>query len=171
MKTLFVLRHAKSSWDSPELSDFERPLNERGEEAAPFMGELMKEKNLAPDLIVSSPAERAKQTATLVKNSAEFDAEIRFNERIYEASPLTLIHIISEFDDKFDSAMIVGHNPGLESLVRILSGERHRMPTAALALIELDIENWSEIAANSGNLREFFIPKEEMENFQADWKN
>ncbi len=162
MKTLFILRHAKSSWDFPELSDFARPLNERGEKAAPFMGELMKVKNLVPDLIVSSPAERAKQTATLVKDAAELDAEIQFNHKIYEASPQSLLYLIAEFEDEFDSVMIVGHNPGFESLVRILSGENPGMPTAALAVIELEIESWSEISANCGKLKEFLIPKEQM---------
>lgn len=162
MKTLFVLRHAKSSWDFPELSDFQRPLNERGEKAAPFMGKLMKKKNLVPDLIVSSPAERAKQTALLVKDSADFDAKIQFNDEIYEAGSQSLIYVVSEFDDEFDSATIVGHNPGFENLVGVLSGESRRMPTAALAVIELDIENWNEISANCGMLKEFFIPKEQM---------
>lgn len=165
MKTLFILRHAKSSWDFPALSDFERPLNDRGEKAAPFTGDLMKDKNLVPHLIVSSPAERAKQTAMLVKDSAEFDAEIQFNDKIYEASPQSLMYIITEFDNEFDSAMIVGHNPGFESLVRILSGENPRMPTATLAVIELDIENWSEISANCGKLKEFLMPKEHMKVF------
>lgn len=168
MKTLFILRHAKSSWDFSELSDFKRPLNDRGEKAAPFMGELMKKKNYLPDLIVASPAERAKQTAMSVKESAESDAKIRFDERIYEASPQSLIYLISEIDDEIDSLMIVGHNPGFENLVKILSGENKRMPTAALAVIELDIENWNEIKANCGELKEFLIPKEEMKNFETN---
>ncbi len=165
MKTLFILRHAKSSWDFSDLSYFERPINSRGKKAAPFMGELMKEKNYVPDLIVSSPAERAKQTAMLVKESAECDAEIQFNERIYEASPQSLVYIVSELEEKINSAMIVGHNPGFENLVGLLSGENKRMPTAALAVIEFDIENWSEISANCGELKEFLIPKEAMKIF------
>lgn len=165
MKTLFILRHAKSSWDFPDLSDFERPLNKRGKKAAPFMGKLMQEKNLVPDLIISSPAERAKQTAKLVRESAEFDVETRFDERIYEASSHSLMYLVSEIDDEADSVMIVGHNPGFENLAGVLSGERYRMPTAALAVIDLEIKNWSDIAANCGNLREFLMAKEQMKIF------
>ncbi len=162
MKKLFVLRHAKSSWDYPSLSDFERPLNERGNKTAHFMGELMLSKNLEPDVILSSTAERAKRTAMLVKDSAHFDAEIKFTERIYEASPHRLLYLIAEISDVFDSAMIVGHNPGFEGIVRILTNQYHRMPTAALATIELDIESWSEAKPDCGTLLEIFLPRDEM---------
>jgi len=161
MKTLFVLRHAKSSWNHPKLSDFERPLNKRGEKAAPFMGELMREKDLIPEFVLSSPAKRAKQTAKLVKASAEISSKIEFDRRIYEASRNSLLHIVSEFDDDLRSAMIVGHNPGFEGLVAALGGEHQRMPTAALAVIELDIESWSEITADCGKLIEMLRPKEQ----------
>jgi phosphohistidine phosphatase SixA len=96
MKTLFIMRHAKSSWDDPDLSDFERPLNNRGLKTVPFMGEVMTKNDFTPEIIVSSPAMRARQTAELVKNSAAFDAEIRFDERIYEASPLRLLEVVSD---------------------------------------------------------------------------
>lgn len=168
MKTLFVMRHAKSSWDAPELADFERPLNSRGEKTAPFMGELLKRKNLAPQIIVSSPAERAKQTAELVRQAAELAADLRFEKRIYEAGTQSLMYILADFEDEFDAAMIVGHNPGFENLVGILCGEYRRMPTAALAVLDLDIEKWSEISAECGRLREFFVPKEEMKNFGSN---
>src|SRR5688500_5500681 len=120
MKTLFILRHAKSSWDDPGLSDFERPLNDRGRKAAPFMGELMKRKGLSPAVIVSSPAKRAKTTAELVTGAADSAPEIRFDDRIYEASPQALRQVVSELDHFRDSAMIVGHNPGIESFIRFI---------------------------------------------------
>jgi phosphohistidine phosphatase len=162
MKTLFVLRHAKSSWDHPELSDFERPLNNRGEKAAPFMGELMRKKDLEPDIIFSSPAMRAKTTAKLVKEAAGFDAEIVFNRSVYEAGMHNLLYIVAEIGDEYDAAMIVGHNPGFEGIVRILSGNYERMPTAALAVIDLDIESWSETEPGCGQLREVLRPKDYM---------
>ncbi|QQS39851.1 MAG: histidine phosphatase family protein [Acidobacteriota bacterium] len=162
MKTLFVLRHAKSSWDHPELSDFERPLNKRGEKAAPFMGELMRSKGLVPDLIVSSPANRAKTTARLAAEAGGFEAGIELDERIYGAGANTLAYIIADFDDSADTAMIVGHNPGFEDLVGALTGEHPRFPTAALAVIDLDVTVWSETERGKGTLRDLFIPKEEM---------
>ena len=160
MKTLYVLRHAKSSWDNNSLSDFERPLNERGFETAPIMGEMMRENDFVPEIIVCSTAKRAEQTAQLVKESAEFEAKIKFEDAIYEASSQTLLRIVSEISDEFNSALIVGHNPGFENLVRVLTGKSETMPTAALAVIDLEIENWSETNADIGNLREFIRPKD-----------
>jgi len=168
MKTLFVLRHAKSSWENPDWSDFERPLNSRGLDAARFIGSLIFERNLQPQLIVSSPAKRAKQTAVLVKEIAEVSKPVKFDERIYEASPLALFNLIREFDEKFESVLIVGHNPGFENLVRTLTGEAVSMPTAALAKINLTIENWHELEANSNELEFLIRPKEEMKKHAAN---
>jgi phosphohistidine phosphatase len=164
MKTLFILRHAKSAWDNPDLSDFERPLNSRGFDAARFIGALIYERNLHPQMIVSSPAKRAKQTAVLVKEIAEIPPPIKFDERIYEASPLTLFSLINEFDDKYESGMLVGHNPGLESLVRILTRENPVLPTAALVKINLNVELWSKLETECGTLEFIVRPKDEMKN-------
>lgn len=162
MKTIYVLRHAKSSWKDQSLSDFDRPLNKRGNRTAPFMGELMLSKKLIPEIIISSPAERAKQTAFLIKQAAHLDVEMKFNQAIYESSTHNLLYIIGEIDDKYSSAMIVGHNPGFEGIVQTLSGEYQRMPTAALAVIDLEIDSWSESGKNCGTLREILRPKEQM---------
>jgi phosphohistidine phosphatase len=167
MKTLFVLRHAKSSWDDFNLSDFDRPLNRRGLRTAPLMGEKMYQNSFQPAIIISSPAKRAKQTAILVKESAQIPRAISYDERIYEASPFKLLQIVSELDDKRDSAMLVGHNPGLEGLVKLLTGGFRTMPTAALAVIDLDIENWSEIAADCGKLRILIRPKDDLKSLGA----
>jgi len=164
MKTLFVLRHAKSSWDDINLSDFDRPLNKRGLETAPRMGEMMYQQDFLPKLIVSSPAKRAKQTAVLIKETAQISGEIKFDEKIYEASPFRLLQIISKFDEKFDSAMIIGHNPGFEGLVQMLTGKLRAMPTAALAIIDLNIEKWSDISAESGTLRKLICPKDDLKS-------
>jgi len=168
MKTLFVLRHAKSSWDNPDWSDFERPLNSRGLDAARFIGNLIYERKLAPQIIVSSPAKRAVQTAVLVKEIAEIAKPVVFDERIYEASPLTLFNLIREFDEKLKSVLIVGHNPGFENLVRVLTGEPVQMPTAALAKIDLESEIWSAIESGMGTLEFLIRPKEEMKKSTAN---
>lgn len=168
MKTLYVLRHAKSSWDNPEWSDFDRPLNDRGLKTAPLMGKVIFDNQFQPDVIVSSPAERAEQTAVLVKENARVNEEIKFDERIYEASPLRLFQVISEMDEDKNSMMLVGHNPGLEGLVKILTGEIQAMPTAALAVINLNINNWKDISADCGELQTLLRPKEILKSFKED---
>lgn len=162
MKTLLILRHAKSSWDSPELSDFERPLNQRGLEAAPLMGDVIRKNNLEPQIILSSPAERARQTAVLVKKAAQLETEINYVEDIYEASPLKLLRVISQVNDENETVLLVGHNPGLEATIKMLTEEFYTMPTAALAKIDLNIESWREITANSGKVSLFIRPKDEI---------
>lgn len=160
MKTLYILRHAKSSWDNSDLADFDRPLNERGLEAAPFVGNIIYENQFQPDLIISSPAKRAKQTAVLVRVSAQIESEIQYDEKIYEASPRRLLQIVSEQNDKLDSLMLVGHNPGFEGLLKTLIGEFQTMKTANLAVVDLHIESWNEIDANCGTLRVLISPKD-----------
>lgn len=161
MKTLYILRHAKSSWDNPNLADFDRSLNERGLESAPLIGAIIGKNKFQPDLILSSPARRAKQTAELVKEAGKIDAEIQFDERIYEASPQRLLQVISEIKTDSESAMLVGHNPGLEGLIRFLTGANQTMPTAALAVVDLHVQNWEETNAGCGNLRTLIRPNEE----------
>ena len=156
------MRHAKSSWNDENLSDFERPLNDRGLRTAPFMGKLMREKGFEPSIIVSSPAVRAKQTAELVKGSAGFSCELKFDERIYEASPRTLLQVASEVDYAHESAMLVGHNPGMEGFIRLLTDNLEPLPTATLAVIDLDINKWNEVVDGCGKLRNIVRPKGEM---------
>lgn len=162
MKTLLILRHAKSSWDNPELADFDRPLNQRGLADAPLMGNVIRKNNLQPRIILSSPAKRAKHTAILIKEAAPFEAEINYVEDIYEASPLKLMRVISQINDENETALLIGHNPGLEGIIKTLTGEFYSMPTAALAKIELNIESWSEVSANSGSVNLFVRPKDEI---------
>lgn len=157
-----MLRHAKSSWDDPAWSDFERPLNERGRRAAAFIGGLIRDRGLFPDLFVSSPAVRAAATSEIVRETAGIEIAPTFDERIYEASHLTLFNLIREFDDRFSRALIVGHNPGFETVVGILSGGYSQMPTAALAVIEITSRRWSEIEPSVNKLVEIIRPREHM---------
>jgi phosphohistidine phosphatase len=162
MKTLFLLRHAKSSWKESDISDFDRPLNERGRRAAPFMGRLLSGRGLRPELIMSSPAKRARKTAKLFKEAGSFDAELTFDDRIYEASANTLLYVIGEVDDSLNSVMLVGHNPGMEGLIKVLTGDSEPMPTAAVAVIDLDIDEWKQIRPASGRVAVILRPREEM---------
>lgn len=154
------MRHAKSSWSDPSLADFDRPLNERGSRTAPLIGAVMAERKLSPQLILTSPALRAKTTAEIVSESSGLKAELKFDERIYEASPRSLSQVVAELPDDIESAMIVGHNPGIEGFIRYLTGRLEPMPTAALAIIDLNISRWSETNDGCGELREIVRPKE-----------
>lgn len=160
MKTLYLLRHAKSSWDDASLKDFDRPLNNRGQKTAPKMGAFMRKQKIKPDIVISSPAVRASQTTELLREAAGLTAALRFEAEIYEATSQRLLTIVQGIDDQMNSAILVGHNPGFEELLAALTGESKRMPTAALACIELDVPRWSEVAAGSGKLSWLMRPKD-----------
>lgn len=161
MKTLLLMRHAKSSWENTNLADFDRPLNSRGLEAAPLVGNLIYDNQLQIELILASPAKRAKQTAVLVKETGQIAAKICYDEKIYEASPLSLLQTISAQEDRFEKILLVGHNPGLEGLIKILTGETATMATASLAKINLRIEYWKDISSNCGELEFILRPEKE----------
>lgn len=164
MKTVFLLRHAKSSWTNDNLADFDRPLDKHGLEIIPLVGEKIYDNKFQIDLILSSPAKRAKQTAILIKEAAQIIGEIHYDERIYEASPHRLLEVLSTTTERANSVMLVGHNPGLEGLIRVLTGETQSMETAALAVIDLKIDLWSEIIdgctnTGCGFVRQMIKPK------------
>jgi len=159
MKTLYLLRHAKSSWKDSDLQDFDRPLNGRGEDAAPLVGRYIREQKLKVDLILSSPATRARQTAALVKESAKLAADLLYDERIYEAEAARLLEVVTQAAESADALMLVGHNPGLEQLLMLLTGEARQMPTAALACVALDVEKWGKVRAEAGRLEWLVRPK------------
>lgn len=160
MKTLLLLRHAKSSRDDPTLRDFDRPLNDRGKSDARLIGHYLRKKKIVVNAIVSSPAKRARRTAEIIVQTAGLTNEIGFDERIYEAGPQQLLRVVSEIESPHDSALLVGHNPGFEDLLTSLTDRTGRMPTASLAAIELDINNWSDIAPRCGELSWFITPKD-----------
>ena len=160
MKTLLLMRHAKSSWDNPGLRDFDRPLNERGLKAAPLMGRYLRAQGIAPDLIVSSPAQRAQQTAQLVKEAARCAAPIRYEAAIYDANLNALLKVLQTLDETAKTVLLVGHNPSFSGLVGHLSGSLEQMPTAAVANLELDCETWPALRAQSGRLVWCVKPKQ-----------
>jgi phosphohistidine phosphatase len=145
MKTLLILRHAKSSWDEPGLADIQRPLNKRGKHDAPRVGQLLKETGIVPDIILSSPAVRAMKTAEAVADTAGFEGEIKIQENLYPGSPGDYIEVLNELPDNCVRAMVVGHNPGLEELLNDLTGEAEPLPTAALAQVDLPIQRWIDL--------------------------
>jgi phosphohistidine phosphatase len=160
MKILYLLRHAKSSWDDPTLKDFARPLNKRGRKAAPLIGRFARERKIQPDVIISSPAERARETILLVAAQAHFNGALRFDERIYGASVERLREVAAEISDEAKEAMLVGHNPSLEEFLEYLTAEVRHLPTAALARISLNCEHWSDVGLRIGKLDWLVKPKE-----------
>jgi phosphohistidine phosphatase len=160
MKTLYLLRHAKSSWKEPGLEDFDRPLNRRGREAAPLVGRYIRKQGLRVDLLLSSPAARARQTAALVHEAARLTAELLDDERIYEADAARLLEVVEQAPESADALMLVGHNPGMEELLKLLTGEAREMSTATLACVALDVEKWSKARAGAGRLEWLVRPKE-----------
>ena len=161
MKELFLLRHAKSSWDDPDLADFDRPLNHRGKEDAPKMGERLRKMGILPDLIVASPAKRAKKTAKIVAEKLGYDVErIVWDERIYEASPQTLLYLVCQLPDDVKKVMIVGHNPGFTMLANILGDIAiDNIPTAGVVGIAFDTKTWDEACRMKGHTLFFEYPK------------
>ena len=161
MKTLLVLRHAKSSWNDPSIDDHDRPLNARGTHDAPRMGLLVRELQLAPDVIISSDAVRARVTAAAVAEALGSAEEIRLERRLYLASPADIAAVVRSVPASATTAMIVGHNPGLEQLVERLTGESNELPTGALAQIALPIERWRDLKVSTrGKLIGLWRPKE-----------
>jgi phosphohistidine phosphatase len=145
MKTLLIMRHAKSSWDNDRLADFDRPLNDRGRRDAPRMGRLLVQLDIVPDLIIASSAKRASETAEMVALAASYPGDIRFTEEHYLADPETYIELARETDESVSTLLLVGHNPDIEELINELSVKEERMPTAALAVFRLPIDNWTEL--------------------------
>ena len=150
MKTLLILRHAKSSWDDGSLDDRERPLNARGMRDAPRMGDLLRDESLVPDVIITSDAVRAHTTALAVAEAVGYTREVVVDPRLYHASPRDVFAVLNTVPDgSAQVVLIVGHNPGLEDLLEQLTGQRHDLPTAALARLALPIDSWDELDATT----------------------
>lgn len=159
MKTLLLLRHAKSDWGDATLRDFDRPLSARGERDAPRIGRALAERGTLPDLVVSSPANRARTTAAAVAAAAGLELEPQLEGRIYEASPGELMQLIRKLPDQTMCAMLVGHNPGFENTLARLTGKNHRMPTATLACITFQVDRWEDVEDDKGELLWLITPK------------
>jgi len=161
MKTLLILRHAKSSWKDLDLADHDRPLSTRGKRDAPRMGHLLLEKELLPQLIISSTAKRARKTVKLVSEACGYKGDRLFIEALYAAGPEAYIGALRELGGGYERVMVVGHNPGLEELLDRLTGAGHTLPTAALAEVSLPIGSWDELGVSTeGELIGLWAPRE-----------
>ncbi|MFC6671335.1 SixA phosphatase family protein [Marinobacterium aestuariivivens] len=161
MKKLTLIRHAKSSWADPRQDDFDRPLNKRGELDLPAMAQRVRSFGLVPDLLLSSGAERALTTAEALADTLELSSEqLRILPELYESCCETLLHQLQQQNDHSHHLMVVGHNPGLESLGYYLTHERLlKFPTSAVLHIHLSITRWCELAESCGTLELFDYPK------------
>jgi phosphohistidine phosphatase len=160
MRTLTIIRHAKSSWDNPELQDFDRPLNHRGLRDAPRMGRILKEKLPEIELMISSPAQRAMTTATLLADELGYPTErIEEDRRLYEASVATLQEIIEGLDNSVGHVALVAHNPGLESLAGHLGADIAHLPTCAAVTLKFAVDDWRAVDRDGGSLLAFEYPK------------
>jgi phosphohistidine phosphatase len=160
MKTIYLVRHGKSKRGPEYETDFERPLAKRGKRDAARMGAYLAEHDLLPDLIVSSPAERARDTTLRLAEAADYQGEIRFEDVLYFTNDQAYLDLIWSLDDTLASAMFVGHNPATESVIETLSGTYARMPTTAVACIRFEVETWDEIQEGLGRLAWVERPKE-----------
>lgn len=169
MKQLAILRHAKSSWADAGVDDFDRPLNDRGRKAARRIGEELAVRDLHFDLVLASSAARVRETIAGAGEKFAFGPDVRFDDELYAAGEDLLLAVIRAVPEKIHSALIVGHNPGLEQVIATLTrddpaGHRDRVatkfPTAALAVIEFQLEQWEQIGPGSGTIVELILPRE-----------
>lgn len=161
MKTLLILRHAKSSWGHPEVPDHERPLNKRGKHDAPRMGDILRQEDLIPDIIMSSTAKRARETAERVIESSKFEGKLLLIPEFYHGSYETTLELLRELPEEANRVMIVGHNPDLEEFIEELADVYEHLPTAALAMVEIPIQRWSELRETvTGKLIKVWYPRD-----------
>jgi phosphohistidine phosphatase len=168
MKTVYLIRHAKSSWEDEGLSDFDRPLNERGKIDAPRMGKRLKEKNLNADLFLSSPAKRAHSTAKRIADAMGYPKEkIKTEQALYHADEDEILNVIRSLNDKNDCVVLFGHNPGLTDFVNTMNHDRKRfidnIPTCGVAAFRFETMSWKQIDFGKGELLFFDFPKSKID--------
>lgn len=173
MKTLVILRHAKSDWADATLQDFDRPLNERGREAAPLMGRFIAQLGLAIDLVLVSSAKRTRETWALVEPHVGAHAKADIRRDLYLADADALMTALRQIDDEHERVMIIGHNPGLEDLVLALARKdqprdgktmlkriQEKFPTCALAILRCDIRHWRDLYWGASEIVAYHTPRE-----------
>lgn len=161
MKRLYIIRHAKSSWNDITLSDFDRPLNERGERDAPRMGKHLKEKRIAADLLLTSPAKRAFSTAEYFALILNYPTEnIKTDRKLYHADADAILTTVKNINNKHDEVLLFGHNPGLTDFVNQLTDSSiDNVPTCGIAACIFDVDSWNSVGWRTGKLEFFDYPK------------
>ncbi|MBN2061441.1 MAG: histidine phosphatase family protein [Deltaproteobacteria bacterium] len=154
MKTIYLVRHAKSSWKYPDLDDFERPLNKRGRNSLLLIGEILKNLNVTPDLIISSPATRAAMTARGIAEAINYPLDkIEYSDAIYMSDEDVLLDVIKDINDSVKKAMLIGHNPGMTELANYITDQRiDNIPTCGVLCVDLNIPSWLKTGRRSGSV-------------------
>ncbi|HWC39013.1 MAG TPA: histidine phosphatase family protein [Acidimicrobiales bacterium] len=169
MKRLYLLRHAKSSWDDASLADDDRPLAPRGIRALARMRKYLRKAKIRPDLVICSPARRTRQTLTEVEGALGRDVEVRIEPQVYEGGAGALVDLVSRAPDSASSVMLIGHNPSLQDLAVSLAVEgdealrsrlAEKFPTGALAVIGVPLDTWRDLGEGRGTLEELVLPRE-----------
>lgn len=165
MKTIYLVRHAKSSWDDPSLRDFDRPLNDRGKNDAPRMGKRLRKRGILPDLILSSSAKRARSTAKRIAETLGYpEKEIQLTDTLYHAEPEVILSVIHRLPDSCNSVMLVGHNPGLTDFANEFLGVRiDNVPTCGVVAAQFDVRSWKDVGEAQGRFLFFDYPKQQEE--------
>jgi phosphohistidine phosphatase len=160
MKSVLIMRHAKSSWKDPELNDHDRPLNKRGKRAAKAMGKFLKDQGLLPDLITGSTALRVRETVKFFCEGAGSDSVPIFKEELYHCQPEEILAVMKSLPESSQLPIIIGHNPGMEDLLSDLFGEM-RVPTATVCYLKFSIDKWNELDGNKkGIIESVWRPKD-----------
>ena len=169
MKRLYLLRHAKSSWDDPSLADADRPLAPRGVRALARMSKYLRKAKIRPDLVICSPARRTRQTLTEIEPALGRDVEVRIEPQVYGGGAGALVDLVGRTPDSASSVMLIGHNPSLQDLAVSLVAEgeealrarlAEKFPTGALAVIGVPLDAWRDLGAAHGMLEELVLPRE-----------
>ena len=161
MKNIYLIRHAKSSWDFPNLTDIKRPLNSRGKKDAPMMGQRLSAMGVKPDLILTSPAKRTRKTAKKIAKETGFPAnKIIVNNNLYTAGVITLLQVIRAIEKKYDTVFLFGHNPEITALTNLLTHQQiYNLPTCGICCIAFEIEAWQQVTEGKGKLVLYDYPK------------
>ena len=164
-KTLLLMRHGKSSWKDKKIPDYERPLKKRGKAASSEIGKILRENELIPQAIFSSPALRASETAEIVAKESGFPGKVTFIDSFYMAEPDVYINYLKGLDDSLERVMIVSHNPGLEAFMQLLDGRLEALPTGSMVYLCLNINHWSDLSFETdAELIGFWDPETELEH-------
>jgi phosphohistidine phosphatase len=173
MKTLILMRHAKAGWVEPGMDDHDRPLNKRGGSAVPVMARWMEERGLHPDRILCSSARRTRETAALMREAVPSLPAPEISAGLYLASPGALRQHLTGLPGECNCAVVIGHEPGLSSFLRTLGGNTaapdqrrayDHFPTAAMAVLEVDVSDWVELSGETTEFVAFVVPRELMDS-------
>ncbi|HNR69016.1 MAG TPA: histidine phosphatase family protein [bacterium] len=162
MKTLYLIRHAKSSWSDEHAADIDRPLNRRGKRDAPLMGRFLAAKGAQPDRVLCSPAKRTRKTLAPIRQALNLsDSIIDIRSDIYGSNWLNLLDLLQELNDEWNTVFLIGHNPGITDLVVALTAAAvDNLPTCAVAVLDLQIDRWTAAKPRCAALRELYLPKQ-----------